>query len=99
MAVDYGAIANDQARLERTATNSIRTLAHLYAERAHFIFELLQNAEDALRRRSVAWHGPRTVTFKLSDHQLRVSHYGEAFNAADVQAVCSVGETSTGRRT
>ena len=48
MSVDYRAIAGDEARLQRTATNSIRTLANLYAERSHFVFELLQNAEDAL---------------------------------------------------
>ena len=50
MAVDYGAIANDQAWFERTAANSIRSLAHLYAERAHFVCEFRQYAEDALRR-------------------------------------------------
>ena len=94
MAIDYGAIANDQARLEKTAANSIRTLAHLYAERAHFVFELLQNAEDALRRRPATWCGPRTVTFQLCSQYLRVSHYGEPFNDLDVQDICSVGETS-----
>ena len=94
MVVDYGAIANDQARLERTAANSIRTLAHLYADRAHFVFELLQNAEDALRRRPIAWNGPRTVTFQLCSQSLRVSHYGEPFNDVDVRNICSVGETA-----
>lgn len=94
MAIDYAAIANDQARLERTAANSIRTLANLYAERAHFVFELLQNAEDALRRRPSGWRGSRTVNFQLASQCLRVSHYGEPFNAGDVQAICSVGETT-----
>lgn len=94
MATDYGAVANDQARLERTAANSIRTLAHLYADRAHFMFELLQNAEDALRRRPSAWSGPRTVTFRLCSQSLRVGHYGEPFNRLDVENICSVGETA-----
>ena len=99
MAIDYGAIANDQARLERTAANSIRTLARLYAERAHFVFELLQNAEDALRRRPSTWSGPRTVTFQLCSQSLRVSHYGEPFNDLDVQNICSVGETTSKKLT
>lgn len=94
MAIDYGAIANDQARLERTASNSIRTLANLYAEPAHFVFELLQNAEDAIRRRPSGGSGSRAVTFQLTPQHLRVSHYGEPFSAADVQAICSVGETT-----
>ena len=93
MAIDYAAVANDQARLERTAANSIRTLARLYADRAHFMFELLQNAEDALRRRPAAWSGPHTVNFQLCSQSLRVSHYGEPFNSRDVENICSVGET------
>lgn len=94
MAVDYDAVASDQARLERTAANSLRTLSTLYAERAHFVFELLQNAEDALRRRGPGWRGPRTVTFHLTSDCLRVSHYGEPFNEADVLSICGVGETT-----
>jgi hypothetical protein len=94
MVVDYEAIANDQARLERTAANSIRTLANLYAERAHFVYELLQNAEDALRRRPSGWRGSRTVTFRLSADSLRIIHCGEPFNTDDVQSICSVGETT-----
>lgn len=93
MAVDYAAVANDQARLQRIAANSIRTLARLYADRAHFMFELLQNAEDALRRRPAAWSGPHTVKFQLCSQSLRVSHYGEPFNNRDVENICSVGET------
>ena len=93
MAVDYAAVASDQARLQRIAANSIRTLASLYADRAYFMFELLQNAEDALRRRPAAWSGPHTVKFQLCSQSLRVSHYGEPFNNRDVENICSVGET------
>lgn len=94
MRTDYQSIAKDQDRLERTATNSIRTLTELYAQRSHFIFELLQNAEDALRRRGTGWVGQRAVTFQLSDESLRVGHFGIPFNDADVSAICSVGETT-----
>lgn len=40
-------------------------LADRYDDRTHFIFELLQNAEDALDKHG-AWNGPRRVTFNLS---------------------------------
>ena len=94
MAVDYDAIANDQSRLERTAANSIRTLINLYADRAHFLFELLQNTEDALRRRPADWSGPRSVKFQLCPQSLLVSHYGAPFDKSDVENICSVGETA-----
>ena len=96
MAIDYAAVANDQVRLKKTAANSIRTLSRLYVDRAHFMFELLQNAEDALRHRPNAWSGPRTVRFRLCSQSLRVSHYGEPFSRSDVEKVCSVGETEKG---
>jgi len=94
MSIDYRAIADDQDRIERTAANSIRTLSKLYAERSHFVLELLQNAEDALRRRGDSWGGSRAVRFHLSANELRVNHYGELFNEADVRSICSVGETT-----
>jgi len=94
MGINYRAIAEDQDRIERTATNSIRTLSKLYAERSHFVLELLQNAEDALRRRASDWDGSRTVSFHLSTESLRISHYGERFSEDDVKAICSVGESN-----
>lgn len=90
----YLDIATDQERLKRTARNSIQTLSSLYADRTHFILELLQNAEDALRKRQIGWHGSRAVKFDLTDQCLRVVHNGKPFDHADVQAICSVGETT-----
>ncbi len=40
-------------------------LADRYDNRTHFIYELLQNAEDALARRK-SWNGSRSVKFELS---------------------------------
>lgn len=70
-------------------------LADRYGERTHFIFELLQNAEDALKRR-LNWNGNRSVRFQLGDTQLRVSHYGEPFNEADVRGICGIAESTKG---
>ncbi|MCX6064097.1 MAG: DUF3883 domain-containing protein [Caldiserica bacterium] len=60
-----------------------------YADRSHFIYELLQNAEDALARRQ-AWNGSRAVAFRLSDTQLSVSHYGTPFTNGDVRGICGI---------
>lgn len=67
--------------------------AGLYDNRTHFIFELLQNAEDALGRRG-DWHGPRKVAFDLSPARLTLSHFGQPFNEADVRSVCDIAEST-----
>lgn len=66
----------------------------IYSVQTHFIFELLQNAEDAIRQRGPHWKGSRTIEFHLSHNQLRISHFGVPFNEKDVQAICSVGEST-----
>lgn len=71
-------------------------LADRYDDRTHFIFELLQNAEDALAKRG-AWNGPRRVTFDLSSNVLSVSHFGRPFDEADVRGVCGIAESTKGR--
>ena len=65
-----------------------------YAERTHFIFELLQNAEDAIGRRESDWDGPRSVSFELTQERLRVSHFGDPFNEADVRGICGIGDST-----
>src|ERR1700731_2916387 len=68
-------------------------LADRYDKRTHFIFELLQNTEDALARRG-HWTGSRGARFELSRSKLLMSHYGEPFNEADVRAICGIDESS-----
>ena len=68
-------------------------LSDRYAERTHFIFELLQNAEDALARRK-KWEGSRAVSFELKKTSLRVSHYGDPFNESDVRGICGIDEST-----
>jgi len=65
-----------------------------YTERTHFIFELLQNAEDALARRGPEWNGPRAVSFELTENQLRVSHFGDPFNDEDIKGICQIGNST-----
>ncbi|MFA0974518.1 MULTISPECIES: sacsin N-terminal ATP-binding-like domain-containing protein [Pseudomonas syringae group genomosp. 2] len=75
------------------AQKSGKLAAGLYDDRTHFIFELLQNAEDALGRRG-DWHGARKVAFTLNSTCLTLSHYGKPFDEADVRSVCDIAEST-----
>lgn len=68
-------------------------LVDRYDSASHFIFEFLQNAEDALRRRK-GWNGSREVRFELRTDALRIVHCGKPFSLGDVKGVCGVGETT-----
>ena len=70
MALDYRKIREDKEQEYGTKVGNYgRLLADLYSDRTHFIFELLQNAEDALRDRGPEWQGPRAVSFNLTKEQ------------------------------
>lgn len=75
------------------AQKSGKLAAGLYDDRTHFIFELLQNAEDALGRRG-DWHGSRKVAFTLNPTRLMLSHFGKPFDEADVRSVCDIAEST-----
>ena len=96
MAVDYSKIKAENKRRYGTDIGRIGTmlLADRYDQRAHFIYELLQNAEDALRRRGPKWTGSRLVSFQLTKNQLRVSHFGKPFDEEDVRGICGIAEST-----
>jgi hypothetical protein len=78
----------DQIRAENIArygwdTVALELLGQLYSDRTHFIFELIQNAEDA---------GATELAFELFDDRLEVRHDGRAFTEADVRGLCGVGQ-------
>lgn len=95
MALDYQAIRRDNERRYGTDIGRIgpMLLADRYDDRTHFIFELLQNAEDALARRS-GWRETRSVSFDLNEHTLRVSHFGQPFDEANVRGICGIAEST-----
>jgi hypothetical protein len=57
----------------------------LYPDRAHFIYELLQNAEDA---------GATTAKFRLEKNGLSFGHNGRPFNKQDIWGITNIGEGS-----
>ena len=95
MASDYAAIRADNVR--RYGTDIWRIgpmmLSDRYDDRTHFIYELLQNAEDALARHSSSSR-ECSVRFHLTDCGLRVSHFGKPFDEADVRGICGIDEST-----
>jgi len=94
MQIDYAALSEEN--LKRYGTDvgewAPELLANLYHERTHFVFELLQNAEDAIRKRAST--GSRSVQFELSREGLRVSHKGKPFDEADVRGICGINKST-----
>ena len=95
MTCDYEAIREDNKREYGAGIGRFGRplLTDRYDDRTHFIYELLQNAEDALGRRS-DWYDSRTVAFELTATTVRVSHFGQPFNEQDVRGICGIGEST-----
>lgn len=94
MASDYGTIRDaNKAEYGNVGRWGRDVLVNRYDSSSHFIFEILQNAEDALKRR-VGWRGSRAVRFELNAKELRIIHCGNPFTLRDVKGVCGVGETT-----
>lgn len=91
MASDYEAIrvANELRYGTDVAHYGKHLLMGRYDNRTQFVLELLQNAEDALRRRKDQPKS-RTVSFSLSEDVLRIAHYGKPFDTADVEGICGI---------
>ena len=90
-------------KIKTSLNNSIKTLADdLYNKDIHFIFELIQNAED----NSYEEHNtqPPYISFQLtrvdptstsgSNGALIIQNNETGFNSENVNAICAVGETT-----
>lgn len=55
----------------------------LYPDKAHFIYELLQNAEDT---------GATEVSFELTEQKLIFEHNGRPFSEDDVWGITNIGK-------
>lgn len=95
MDIDYKAIKEENLRKYGTDIGRIgdMLLANRYDDRTHFIYEILQNAEDALKKRG-KWEGSRTVECSVSSNTLKISHFGKPFDEADVRGICGIGEST-----
>ena len=75
----------DLARVLKKHAGIRKIVEDLYPDTAHFIYELLQNAEDT---------GASEAAFVLSADGLVFEHDGRAFNEADIWAITDIGEGS-----
>lgn len=68
-------------------------LANLYSDKTHFIYELLQNAEDAFERDKKTRNLKNYfVRFELFPDRLEVRHNGIPFDDDDVRGICGIVE-------
>ena len=76
----------EAARENRFEDGIRKLLADLYPDNAHFIYELLQNAEDA---------GARHVTFTLEPGGLKVEHDGtRLFDLDDLTSITGISQST-----
>ena len=83
MAIDFEKIRTENIKEYGEGTRHLAFLGRLYPDRTHFIYELLQNAEDVKAT---------SVKFSLHSGRLEFEHNGRLFNEADVRGICGVGE-------
>lgn len=76
----------DHKRLVASGDNLEGPLVRIYKEPTHFIYELLQNADDA---------GAVKVSFELSEDELIVSHDGaKDFSLKDIISITGIGNST-----
>lgn len=64
-------------------SNYIPIIINQYSDRTHFIYEIIQNAEDA---------GATYIKFHLYIDRLAIYHNGRPFNEMDVNGVCGIAD-------
>lgn len=81
MPTDYDRIREDNIREYGQGTRHLSFLGRLYTDRTHFVFELLQNAEDA---------GATRIRFSLFDD--RKLPMTAVFSMSGMSEGCAVSE-------
>lgn len=73
-----------ESNLKKYGTESekvLRIIINQYSDRTHFIYEILQNAEDA---------GASEISFHLKKNALEIFHDGRPFDEKDIDGVCGI---------
>ncbi len=86
MSTDYGAISAYNEEMLGKDRASRMSQVSMYADTAHFVFEILQNADDA---------GATEVVFEVSEDRLVIEHNGNPFTSDDVKAISYFGKGKT----
>lgn len=99
MPINYSEIARENEREYGAGIDNFgrKLLADRYSDPAHFVFELLQNAEDALGERlRLTDHStlPKVAKFNLFKDRLQFRHYGIPFSENHIRAICNIACSS-----
>lgn len=86
MPTDYRAISAYNEEMLGKDRASRMSQVSMYADTAHFVFEILQNADDA---------GATEVVFEVSEDRLVIEHNGKPFTSDDVKAISYFGKGKT----
>ena len=63
---------------------ALERIIQLYTDKSHFVYELLQNAEDA---------EAKSIQFIQYPDRLEVYHDGRPFTSANLQGLCDIGKS------
>lgn len=75
--------ASNRIKYGTEAEKILRIIINQYSDRTHFIYEILQNAEDA---------GAGYIKFHLERKRLLIYHNGRPFNERDIEGVCGIAD-------
>ena len=76
-------IKKDQ-NMDEMLRRALERIIQLYTDKSHFVYELLQNAEDA---------EAQSIRFVQYSDRLEVLHDGKPFTVANLQSLCDIGRS------
>ena len=86
MPSDYRAITEYNEDQLGKDTSSRKTQVSMYSDPTHFVYEILQNADD---------YGATEVFFKLSKDEVVIEHNGVPFKGQNVKAITYFGKSTS----
>ena len=86
MPSNYKAITEHNEEQLGKDTSSRKTQVSMYSDPTHFVYEILQNADD---------HGATEVLFKLSKNNIVIEHNGVPFKEENVKAITYFGKSTS----
>lgn len=86
MASNYETITENNIKCLGTDTSSRSSQVSMYSDFTHFIFEILQNADD---------YGATEISFDLSFDRLEIVHNGDPFISENVKAISYFGKSTS----
>ena len=79
---DYEQIAEEHREYYGKGRSHLRIYKQLYSDKTHFVYELVQNADD---------NKSRCLELQLGKDDLLVWNDGDQFSEEDVRSICSIG--------